>query len=255
MPPIDNQNPQPPIWQQPSQPPLYPPPVAPPQSEPQLPEPQGPTPGYTQSTPEPSRKKLWIVLGCVLIAVMVAVTGYMTVRNAKESSQPENTTDTTQPIESLNAATLLPPADLSGYQPNPENNGLNMQYATADNACMLHLGVAGSTELPGKDFDEITQNLVKKLRDSGAAVQGPTGGTPVKAKDVTDDHKVYTMPTAVFTASKEGSYKATHYSVAILKDGSRVFAERSCETKDALVSPAKLDTLDKDLESGGVLVQ
>jgi hypothetical protein len=196
-----------------------------------------------------------VIFGAALLLVVVTAATIFTITNRQETGNPPGGAANADPVpmESLASASLIPPSDLGRFQANAGNTGTSMQYNTVDGGCSLRMGIASEADLPGKDFDEIVKNRVQKLRDAGAVVQGPTGGTPIKVKNVADESKIYTMPTAVFTASNKGTYTGSHYSAAILKDGSRAYAERICETQEALAGPAQLEELDKEAESSGVI--
>jgi hypothetical protein len=255
MSPNNNPTPQPPLWQQPAQPPLYPPPVAPPQTEPQLPEPQDPGQDFSNTTAPSSRRPVIILIIIVVLLALIAAVSYITLANRKASDNSDKTVATqTVPMTNLKSASIVPPPDLSRYQANASNSESNMRYLSTDGACSLQIGVASASDMPGKDFDEIVKNHAQKLRADGATVQGPSSGTAIKMKSAADENVSYTLPSVVITASNNGTYIGSHFSAAILKDGSRLYAERRCETKDTLVAPARLDELDTDAQNSTIII-
>lgn len=255
-----------PNWQQPQQQPAtYEQGMPPSADNPQLPQPrsmpQQPIIDYSDNsvqtpTDEKSKKVLLWVVGIIALAlVAAAIAAFFILANGnkedKDSANKAAKDSTSQTkeasLETLEGVTLIPPADLSRYTPNVNNTDVAMAYTTPDGACSLNLGVADADTLPGKDLADIVSRQMKSAREKGLTLTGPTAGSPLELVNASDENKKYSMPTLVFTTSNpDGTRIRSHYSAAVLADGSRVYITRICQSKTADVTDETLKPIDED---------
>lgn len=223
---------------------------------PQLPEPQASVP-VVEGSSKVSRKKSWL-LTIITLAVIVAVGAtYAFFTRDRAGTAVGNTRGRTDIhlLSSLKGVTLVPPTDLSRYLANGSNTPTRMQYATSDGQCRLRMGVVSKDVLPGKDFDAIVNEQIKAQRDKGAKVDGPSKQDPLYLADVSDDSRAYQLSTVSFVSSQKDLYANTYYSAAVLKDDSRVYVVRECESKDAQGNPEKIQAINEDAADVAVVVQ
>jgi hypothetical protein len=213
---------------------------------PQPPYSQQPPPLSPTGAPGPSTGNRMKRLFFVVIAVAVAAgIGLVTVllmnqgnkdngdaNKAAEKSASLNTDKKATDLSTLNGVNFGLPADLSAFKgdssPVSSYHVYLTQDSTDDKACSLEFGVLGADQLPGADLNGIVEPQIDSLRKAGATVEGPNSGAALILKDAADEKTTYSMPTVNYEFSKDNKHVTVHYSLVILKDGSRAVISRQC---------------------------
>lgn len=248
-------SPEGPSQQPPQQPPAaqpYTPPVSytPPRSQQQAPNYQA----YSSM-----KKRRWpaIVLIVVIVALLggAGYTGYQTFF-AKDKQTTTNTPPGPSPspgskptlaptdAATLSAVVLSPPSDMKGFTAKDASVASVKSYADASGMCTLQFGTLPADRLPGGAMNEIVTPQLDALKKAGATVSGPHTEGVLILKDATDANVSYTMPTVRITFVDGTRHARSHYSIAILKSGTRAFASRSCVNPDGTVDQKAFDAVE-----------
>jgi hypothetical protein len=221
-------------------------------------------PDLMPTAPEPSdapRRRPARIVGLVVavLAVTALAAGvYLLLNHASEKQGNTGNSSANTAAQSSNSAadkkavsmsTLTGinfglPTDLSAFKgdSSPDSN-YHIYLTTGSNdskACSLEFGTIAADKLPGSDLDSIVGPQVKALRDAGATVNGPAAGTALILKDAVSSKVTYSMPTLNYDVSKDKKHVSVHYSLVILKDGSRAVVSRQCLNVDGPADDASL---------------
>jgi hypothetical protein len=192
-----------------------------------------------------------MVLVLVVLVAIIFVAGYLLFfKNGGSADGAAKTpgTSTATSLSTLNGVMFTPPADLSNFQANTSTTAGSYSYltkdATNDKACSLSMATYTAAQLPGATVDSIVNPQVAKLRGLGATVHGPSTGSTLLLHD--DDGKtIYSIPTLNYEFSQDSKHATVHYSVVILKDGSRAEISRQCVNAGGSVDASAIAGMDK----------
>lgn len=203
-------------------------------------------PSESENTAASRRALVLLVVGGVLVLVL-AVGGYLFFKykdsaSARSAASKSSKQVSAAGLDRLAKVRFLAPANLAGYKMHTATAPGASVYVTNDGECELDFGTTTPALLPGDDIGGIVAGLLDTYRKNGAIISGPTAGDALVLQDA--KKAKYSLPTLVFTMRKLGTQIVSHYSLSILKDGTRAYVTRVCTKKDADVDPVSVEKVD-----------
>jgi hypothetical protein len=200
------------------------------------------------SSPRNKSRRLAILVGVALIVLaIVAVTYFLFLKPDSPSDAAKKSADaaaaSADDMSKLPGATINVPETIAGYKARNTGDDNIKDFMSDDGICEFIAGTVSASQLPGSDLNAIIDPQVKKLRDDGATVKGPSAGNPIVVKEK-DGSKTYAMPTINFEFSKDKKHASVHYSAVILSKGDRVIINRTCVNANGDIDAARLAALD-----------
>lgn len=238
----------PPANPTPPQPPVSP--AGPPAGMPDASAPDPVTPGAPGSPPangmEPpknAKKSMMILLIVVAAAIVLAVASYFLFANKNDrdnaNKAAQNSTEDVDAtaLDTLNNLTMNSPADMKDFKDTEVASTTAKQLINEEESCVLQFGTLTAEALPGDDLGDIVARQIESIKDNGGTLEGPDSGEALLLKDAEDDSVTYSMPTLVFSYSKDKNRAKQYYSAVVLKNGDRAFVSRICGNSESKEIP------------------
>jgi len=229
-----------------------------PVNEPQPPVPpagpEGPQPPLPP-TPVPPRKNNTLLI-VIIVIVIVAVLGIATflammlLNKSTPNSSTSNTSSQTSgavDVSTLTSAVLSTPESATkGLTKSPAGKNPNaVGYTTADQSCLVAYGTATSDLVADKTVNDFVNSYLKTVtQDSSTTVTGPAVAADRMLTDASDSNKKYSVPTMHFELSDGAKHGTGLYSLALLKNNSRLIIETLCINEQGSVSQAQMDSME-----------
>lgn len=189
--------------------------------------------------PMQNKKSLIMLIVVVVVAVAVAAAAYFLFmkkdnRDSANNAAKNSTADVdATALDTLNSLTMNAPTDTKGYTDSGISSTTAKQYVAEDESCVLQFGTLTAEQLPGTDLGDIVARQVEAVKEAGGNLTGPDSGDALLLKDASDDSVTYSMPTLIFSYSKDDNRVKQYYSAVVLKNGDRAFVSRICGNAEA----------------------
>ena len=268
-----NNSPTPPVAQNNTPPPVEPTPPTPLQSTPPPVVPPTPVSGPSQSTPIESElesssplppqpptpptknKTLLIIIAIVVALVLLGVGAFLTMKlftsaspTTSPSSSTSNQTSGATDITALTSAVLsTPDSATAGLTKSPAGKNPNaVGFTTADQSCLVAYGTATPDLVADTTVNDFVNTYLKSVTQGSTdtTVTGPAVATSRLLTDATDSKKTYSVPTLRFELAENAKHGAGLYSMALLKNNSRLIVETLCINEQGSVTQAQMDSME-----------
>lgn len=238
-----------------------PPPVTPPAP---IGEPLSPTPP-TSAGPElesssplttPPRKNTTLLVIIVVVVLVVIGVGAFLAMKLFTSSTPStgSTSDTSsQTSGAVDAGTLTsaalstPDSATKGLTKSPAGKNPNaVGYTTADQSCLVAYGTATPDLVTDATVNDFVNTYLKSVTQGSTdtTVTGPAVATSRLLTDAANSTKTYSVPTMRFELAEGAKHGIGLYSLALLKNKTRLIVETLCINEQGSVTQAQMDSME-----------
>ncbi len=236
----------------PTPPPAAPNPLAEPTPTPMT-GPELTPPSTIPPVPPRSNKTLIIVIVVIVVLALVGTGIFLAMKLLSSSTTNNNTSNgSAQTSNSVDATTLTsavlatPESATKGLTKSPAGKNPNaVGYTTADQSCLVAYGTATPDIVADATVSDFVNTYLKTAtQDSNTTVTGPAVATPRLLKDATDGNKTYSVPTMHFELAEGTKHGTGSYSLALLKNNSRLIIETLCINDQGAVSQTQMDAME-----------
>jgi len=166
--------------------------------------------------------------------------------NSSSPSTPAQTSSTVDASTLTSAVLSTPDSATKGLTKSTGKNPNAFAYTTADQSCLVAYGTATPDFVPNTTVSDFANTYLKGItqNSTNTTITGPSVTAFRLLADATDSNKKYSVPTVRFELAEGVKHGTGLYSLALLKNNTRLIIETLCINEQGNVAQAQMDSME-----------